>query len=77
MVQNAKIFRNGSSQAVRLPKAYRFEGEEVCIKRIGAAVLLYPPGAAWDLMAEAIGQADDDLLPSRDQPTQPQRRRKL
>jgi len=77
MAQNAKIFRNGSSQAVRLPKEFRFEGEEVCIKRVGAAVLLYPPDAAWDLMAEAIGQADDDLLPSRDQPTQPQRRRKL
>ncbi|MFQ5744720.1 MAG: antitoxin [Acidobacteriota bacterium] len=38
----AKLFRNGRSQAVRLPKKFRFEGEEVSIRRDGAAVILEP-----------------------------------
>ena len=33
MGQTAKLFKNGKSQAVRLPLAYRFEGSEVCIRR--------------------------------------------
>ncbi|MBI4754007.1 MAG: AbrB/MazE/SpoVT family DNA-binding domain-containing protein [Betaproteobacteria bacterium] len=38
----ARLFKNGSSQAVRLPKDYRFEGEEVAIRRFGDAVILLP-----------------------------------
>ena len=38
----AKLFINGRSQAVRLPKEFRFEGDEVGIKRVGSAVLLFP-----------------------------------
>ena len=41
MPVTAKLFRNGASQAVRLPKEFRFDGDEVCIKRIGTALLLY------------------------------------
>jgi antitoxin VapB len=73
----AKIFRNGASQAVRLPKEFRFEGDEVCVKRIGSAVLLYPKDAAWDLMAGAIGQADDDFMANRSQPANQDKRKRL
>lgn len=38
----AKLFRNGSSQAVRLPKECRFEGGEVYVKQMGRAVVLLP-----------------------------------
>lgn len=38
----AKLFQNGRSQAVRLPKAFRFEGEEVTVRREGDAVILEP-----------------------------------
>jgi hypothetical protein len=38
----AKLFRNGRSQAVRLPKEFRFEGEELSIRREGEAVILEP-----------------------------------
>jgi antitoxin VapB len=38
----AKLFRNGRSQAVRLPKEFRFEGEEVSIRREGESVVLEP-----------------------------------
>lgn len=68
MSSMAKLFKNGSSQAVRLPKEFRFDADEVCIKRVGSAVLLFPKEAAWDLMEDAIGQVDDDFLAKRDQP---------
>jgi antitoxin VapB len=41
-MDTAKLFQTGRSQAVRLPKAFRFEGEEVYIKRVGNGVLLIP-----------------------------------
>jgi antitoxin VapB len=77
MVSIAKLFMNGASQAVRLPKEFRFEGEEVCVKRIGAAVLLFPREAAWSITAEALGRADDDFMADRDQPAKPDERRPL
>lgn len=42
MASTAKLFRNGRSQAVRLPKEFRFEGDEVRIRRVGNGVLLEP-----------------------------------
>ncbi len=41
-METAKLFQNGRSQAVRLPKAFRFEGDEVYVKRVGNGVLLIP-----------------------------------
>jgi len=41
-MRTAKLFRNGRSQAVRLPKEFRFEGEELSIRREGDAVILEP-----------------------------------
>ena len=47
-MSTAKLFRNGRSQAVRLPKEFRFEGEEVSIRRQGDSVILEPvKGRAW------------------------------
>jgi antitoxin VapB len=42
MAKFAKLFKNGQSQAVRLPKDFRFEGEKVRIKRVGNSVVLEP-----------------------------------
>ena len=67
MAATAKIFRNGASQAVRLPKEFRFDTDEVCIKRVGSVVLLFPRDAAWDLFDRAVGRADDDFLADRRQ----------
>jgi antitoxin VapB len=39
---SAKLFRNGRSQAVRLPKEFRFEGTEVSVRRVGETVILEP-----------------------------------
>ena len=43
-MMTAKLFENGKSQAVRLPKEYRFEGDEVLINKIGDVVVLMPKG---------------------------------
>jgi len=77
MPTTAKIFQNGASQAVRLPKEFRFDGDEVCVKRIGSAVLLYPKNSAWDLMASAIGAADDDFMHTRNEPAKSDKRKRL
>jgi antitoxin VapB len=77
MIATAKIFANGASQAVRLPKEFRFDVDEVCVKRIGSAVLLFPKEAAWELMREALGKADDDFLADRDQPEPSDERKPL
>jgi antitoxin VapB len=77
MIAVAKVFRNGASQAVRLPREFRFAVKEVCIKRIGSAVLLFPKNKGWDLMSDAISKMDDDFLANRAQPTRPGKRKKL
>ena len=73
----ATLFRIGDSQAVRLPKGFRFKAREVCIKRLGSGVLLFPKGKAWDIMGEAIGKVDKNFLADRDQPPRPERRHSL
>ena len=41
-METAKVFENGRSQAVRLPKKYRFNSDEVYVQQLGDAVLLVP-----------------------------------
>ncbi len=43
-MQTAKLFNNGRSQAVRLPKELRFSGEDVFVRKIGNMVVLYAQG---------------------------------
>jgi antitoxin VapB len=65
----AKLFQNGSSQAVRLPKEYRFEGEEVYINRIGNMVVLIPKDDPWRSLLDSLGTVNEDFLANRDQGT--------
>lgn len=64
----AKLFMSGRSQAVRLPKALRFEGTEVVAKRFGAGVLLLPLEAPWSLMQEALEEFEPGFELQREQP---------
>ena len=73
-MKTAKLFKNGQSQAVRLPKEFRFEGTEVHIKRVGNAVVLLPLGHGWSALAESLEMFSDDFMPSRDQPAEQQER---
>jgi len=57
----AKLFKNGSSQAVRLPKEFRFEGDEVCIDKIGDTVLLSPKDKSWDRFMRGVNGFSEDF----------------
>jgi antitoxin VapB len=61
-IETAKIFWTGRSQAVRLPKDYRFEGDEVRIRRHGAAVILEPIAEDWGWLDSLVGRLDDDFV---------------
>ena len=60
MSDRAKLFKSGGSQAVRLPKGYRFEGDEVLIYRNGQRVILEPKRRRWSReFLELAGTAED------------------
>lgn len=69
-METAKLFRNGRSQAVRLPKEFRFEGAEVFIKRVGNAIVLIPYREPWQTLFDSLDQFSDDFMETRDQPEQ-------
>lgn len=67
-MDEAKLFQNGRSQAVRLPKEYRFEGNEVYIRRFGDMVLLISKDSGWKVMESSLKYFSDDFLEERKQP---------
>ena len=72
----ARLFRNGQSQAVRLPKEFRFEGDFVYVKKSGNAVVLLPAKGIWSALVESLDKFSDDFMAERDQP-QAQKREAL
>jgi len=75
-MDTAKLFTNGRSQAVRLPKEYRFEGREVYIKKVGNAVVLIPITGSWLTLVDSLDQFSPDYMAERSQPDE-QRRQPL
>lgn len=71
-METAKLFINGRSQAVRLPKEFRFEGDEVFIKRVGDAVVLLPR-RGWGTLFAALDGFEPGFKLERNQPSQPER----
>ena len=67
-MQQAKLFQNGQSQAVRLPKDFRFKGDSVSIKRVGNAVVLLPYNEPWNTLFDALAQFSPDFMDERNQP---------
>ena len=61
MTDTAKVFWSGRSQAVRLPKRFRVEGNEVRIKRDGKKIILEPVAGTWDWL-DGLGTFDDDFI---------------
>jgi len=77
-MDKARLFWSGRSQAVRLPKEYRFEGDEVRIRRQGNAVVLEPIADDWAWLDAVAGKLSDDFLPDgREQPEMPPDRPEL
>ncbi|MBI3857710.1 MAG: AbrB/MazE/SpoVT family DNA-binding domain-containing protein [Planctomycetes bacterium] len=76
-MNTAKVFTTGRSQAVRLPKEFRFKEGEVAIKRVGDLVLLFPRRKGWDVLVRALDGFSGDFLEDRKQPRRAERRRML
>jgi len=67
-MKTAKLFRNGQSQAVRLPKEFRFEGDFVYVKKSGNAIILLPAKGSWDSLLQSLDKFSDDFMSKREQP---------
>jgi len=68
-METAKLFQNGSSQAVRLPKAFRLPGSEVKIYKRGKQVVLEPIETTWDTLFESLSEFPEDFMQDgRNQP---------
>jgi antitoxin VapB len=64
----AKIFQTGQSQAVRLPKEFRFKDDQVFIKKVGNVVVLIPKSNSWNSLVNSLNKFSDDFMAERNQP---------
>lgn len=67
-MKTAKIFQNGQSQAVRLPKEFRFDDTEVYIKKNGNIVTLIPRTDSWEILFGSLEKFSNDFMSERIQP---------
>jgi antitoxin VapB len=61
-MQSAKLFINGRSQAVRLPKEFQFSGKDVLIQKVGDAVLLLPHDKSWEVFLHGLNSFSEDFM---------------
>jgi len=74
LMDTAKLFWSGRSQAVRLPRAFRVDGREVRIRRRGRAIVLEPVPESWAWLDALAGEADHDFVSAvREQPATTER----
>ena len=67
-MDTARIFQSGRSQAVRLPKEFRFTGNEVGVRHFGNGVLLLPVDDPWATLEAALSAFDPSFVIAREQP---------
>ena len=67
-MDTARIFQSGRSQAVRLPKQYRFVGTEVVVKHFGNGVLLLPVDDPWQTRAAGLAAFEPGIVLTREEP---------
>lgn len=72
-MNTAKVFTNGRSQAIRLPKEYRVQDTEVYVKKYEDIVMLIPKKSVWNTMLSGINNFSDDFMDNREQPELPNR----
>ena len=61
-MKTAKIFRSGNSQAVRIPKEFQLEGEEVEILKKGKILVLRPKRKSWAVLMDSLHKFTDDFM---------------
>ncbi|MFT4102558.1 MAG: type II toxin-antitoxin system VapB family antitoxin [Burkholderiaceae bacterium] len=76
-MRTARIFWSGRSQAVRLPKDFRFAADEVRIRRHGEAVILEPVATDWSWLQDVQGPLDRDFVEAAEQDMPQQQRTNL
>lgn len=76
-MKKAKLFRNGQSQAIRLPKDFRLEGSEVYIKRQGNCLVVIPATDSWASLVESLDEFSPDFMAEREQPGSAEEREPL
>jgi antitoxin VapB len=67
-MKTARLFNNGRSQAVRLPKEFRFEGNDVYVKKLDNIVMLFPMEDPWIPLINSLDKFSDDFMAERKQP---------
>jgi len=67
-MNTVKIFQNGRSQAVRLPKEYRFKDDEVYINKVDDIIMLFPKTDKWSALIASLDKFTDDFMSEREQP---------
>ena len=72
-MQTAKLFQNGRSQAVRLPKEFRFKEAEVFISKVDNVVMLIPHNDPWTGLLGSLDRFSDDFMDERNQPSEQER----
>jgi antitoxin VapB len=61
-MQTTKIFKNGNSQAVRIPVEYRFDQDEVFINKVGSSVVIFQPNDRLAVLMESLNEFTSDFL---------------
>ena len=72
-MDTARLFQSGRSQAVRLPKEYRFAGTEVVVKHFGNGVLLLPADNPWQTLQAGLDAFEPGFTLAREQPEEQHR----
>ena len=61
-MDTAKVFKSGNSQAIRLPKEYRLNSDEIGIKKVGRSIVLFPKDNVYETFLEGINGFTDDFM---------------
>ena len=75
-METAKLFENGNSQAIRLPKKYKLKGKEAYITKVGDAIVIIQKKEKWTSLIESLDKFSDDFLSERAQP-KPEKREEI
>ena len=64
-MKTAKVFKSGNSQAVRLPKDFQLDGDEVYLKKQNDVLILIPKGDPWSSLRRSLDRFSDDFMADR------------
>lgn len=67
-MDKARVFKSGNSQAVRLPKEYQLNTNEVYIRKVGNMIILLPKADMWSNFEKSLDMFDDSFMSDRQQP---------